>query len=40
MGADILSYIYASAVAAGGIIGYVKAGNYNKNFFKKFKCLL
>lgn len=26
MGADYISYAYASAVALGGIIGYAKAG--------------
>lgn len=25
---DIVSYLYAATVAAGGIVGYVKAGKY------------
>lgn len=31
---DTISYLYAATVAAGGIIGYVKAGevNYAKEF--------
>lgn len=28
MPADILGFAYAATVAAGGILGYVKAGNY------------
>lgn len=27
MPVDVVSYLYAATVAAGGIIGYVKAGN-------------
>merc|ERR1712198_280836 len=27
MGADLISYAYAATVAAGGVIGYVKAGS-------------
>lgn len=29
MPVDLISYLYAATVAAGGIAGYVKAGNFN-----------
>ena len=28
MGIDLISYAYAGTVALGGVIGYVKAGNF------------
>lgn len=28
MALDVLGYIYAATVAAGGVMGYVKAGEY------------
>lgn len=29
---DLPGFLYAGAVAAGGILGYYKAGNYNNNY--------
>lgn len=31
MGADYISYAYAAAVAVGGVVGYVKAGEHYKS---------
>lgn len=33
MPADLIGYLYAATVAAGGIMGYVKAGKYSRNFW-------
>lgn len=32
MDVDLISFAYAATIAAGGIIGYVKAGEFNVSF--------
>lgn len=38
MPVDVVSYLYAATVAAGGIIGYVKAGNGPARISKNAIC--